>query len=293
MRVNIENDLEDSGRLAKFCRLMKWGLDRGMGRMVRVYRDTQHAEIVAATREEIVAATVVRANDATEASRVIDAMIGAQLADLLPDGQIFIRGNEKHVCRLARLRQSSLAGGLARGKQMAATRLPITSHTAALLTPYSYTPAAPDLSPNGREGNAGTDLRANPAALALEAFYLGRRKGSLLTRLPPSERVAIDELLCLTGNPQAVLENYLGDEREYYKKRKWPLSLLVQNIGEHDGSSEASQRKRTTAQVIDEQVRERASQATDEAPAPISAPVLSESQIAENLARVRELMGSI
>lgn len=77
-----------------------------------------------------------------------------------------------------------------------------------------------------------------------------------MTGLPQDERVALDELIRITSNPQAVLEHYLADKREYYDKRKWPISLLVKNIHEHDGSTvEAAPKKRSFAHRTEDEQR--------------------------------------
>lgn len=248
MRVNIEDDLDTSGRLAKFCKRMKWDHDRGLGRLVRFYRATQDAELATASRAEILVATLPRSEDVAEANRVIDAMIYSQLADITDEGKIRIRGNLAHVERIKQIRENAAKGGKAKAAKALANAKQTDSEClaiSALLAPNSYIPAAPDLLPNGREGNADSDPRANPAALALEKFYLGNRKGSLLTRLPPAERIAIDELLRAVGNDieaaKKILQHYLADARDYYDKRKWPISLLVDNIGEHDGSGDAEE----------------------------------------------------
>lgn len=75
-------------------------------------------------------------------------------------------------------------------------------------------------------------------SLSLEKFYLERR-GMLARRLPPKERAALDEICHIANDPKAAIEHYLADGREYYTKRKWPLSVLLENIGEHTSTNTA------------------------------------------------------
>lgn len=87
-------------------------------------------------------------------------------------------------------------------------------------------------------------------ALELEKFYLDKRGGGILQRLPPKERAALQELVDTTTDPKAVIENFLGDKREYYEKRKWPLRVLLENIQEHLGHAPSLRRRLPTSQEV-------------------------------------------
>lgn len=248
MRVNVEDDLDKSGRLERFAREMRWSNDRALGRLVRVWGATQDAEIITASREEIVRVTLVRAKDREEAERVVDALIASHLADE-NNGLITIHGNEKHVTRLVSMRKTASAGGSSRaaGKRLAngcfapaenqpsSKRAPAPSSApgSLLLIP----PAAPsDLIQPG-VCDAASDLRAPAASLALEKFYLEglakKPNGSLRTRLTPNERVELNQIAGGVSEPRAVVAKFLADEREHYQARKWALSCLVRDLSQH------------------------------------------------------------
>ncbi len=97
----------------------------------------------------------------------------------------------------------------------------------------------------------------DPDVLSLEKFYLEKRGGSgLLSRLPPKEKQALEVLVGLTTDPRKVIEHYLADNSDYYVRRKWPISVLVDNIGQHLGTGEKTS-PRAANDVFDPSVSRR------------------------------------
>jgi hypothetical protein len=155
-RVNIEDDLWTSGRLWKLAKAAKLDEDTALGRLVNVYRLTQAAGLVSDTQARVGTVIVIAfANDA-DADAFLTAMISAQLAAVLENGHIHIRGNEQHVARLTKLREMAANGGkkrqqekpndfgsrgLAAGKPGLSRMEPEPSPHGALLTPSSLLPS--------------------------------------------------------------------------------------------------------------------------------------------------------
>lgn len=111
MRVNIEDDLWTSGRLSKLARSAKLDEDTALGRLVNVYRLTQRAGIAIESAARICTVVVLAFESDEAADQFLTAMISAQLAAVLEDGRIHIRGNDKHVARVAEMLANASKGG--------------------------------------------------------------------------------------------------------------------------------------------------------------------------------------
>lgn len=113
MRVNIEDDLWTSGRLLKLARVMKWEEAKTLGHLALVYRATQKAGIIIDSQPRVLTVCVLHFESDEETERFLTAMVASQLASILEDGNMHIRGNEKHVKRLERLASKASDGGKA------------------------------------------------------------------------------------------------------------------------------------------------------------------------------------
>ena len=115
-RTNIEDDLESSGRLAKFARTMGWDHDKAAGRLMFVYKDTQRKGLAVCSREEFVEATAARADSDHEADAVFSAMVAARLVAILPDDTFEIKGSQTQIARLGTFNGGRSAGGQERAR---------------------------------------------------------------------------------------------------------------------------------------------------------------------------------
>lgn len=114
MRVNLEDSaLEHLPRLAKE---MGWSLREAWGQLAFVYRATQRAEVHEETPARLVTICALHFDSDEQAERFFTAMVRAQLAVVLDDGRIRIRGNERRLSELDEWRKRSVAGGKARAK---------------------------------------------------------------------------------------------------------------------------------------------------------------------------------
>lgn len=220
-RVNIEDDLWTSGRLSKLARTARLDEDRALGRLVSVYRLTQRAGIVADTSERICFAVAIAFESDDEADVFLTAMIAAQLAAVLEDGTIHIKGNEKHVDRLERLRSTSSAGGKARQEKkrndfQAVMAEKPADNQAVGSAPYSLLPTPFSKTESEKDARAPEDLQPvganHPEVQFFEAKYRELFKGP---RLSPVERGWVGEIIraCAdAGRPWSdVLDFYARD----------------------------------------------------------------------------------
>lgn len=271
VRTSVQDEVIYSGRLSAFARALgKEDLD-ALGWLVFAWHDTQNAHFISGKRPALKRLLSVRFG--AEADRVIDALLDSLLADIRRE-KIEIRGNRAHVNKLVLLRQIKVNGGKKRASN-ASRRKDGTFHpaddqqtTSSQPAETSYITTSPSTTTSKSEECAPAfdpyEPRTNPAALEFEKYYLSKKPGSLLTALPPKERIARDELLRLTGNPQAahkVLDHYLADNREFYRKVGHRLQTLVDNIGEHDGASVAAPKIKTPADAINAGIAERREEA--------------------------------
>jgi hypothetical protein len=171
VRVNIEDDLWTSGRLLKLARVMKWEEAKALGHLVLVYRATQKAGIISETQARVLTVCVLHFESDEETDRFLTAMVSSQLAAVLENGDLHIRGNERHVERLDRLLSNSGKGGKASAvtrqkkindsqtESQASAKLQGTTTQAVGNAPYSLLP-----SPSSKEVNTKIlDLAVTPA----------------------------------------------------------------------------------------------------------------------------------
>jgi hypothetical protein len=237
VRTNFEDDLVSSGRLAAFARSMKKDERDALGWILFAYRDTQNAKFSSGRREHLKRILSVRF--AEHADRVIDAMIDSLLADLRRD-RVSIRGNANQIGRLDLLRQKKAKAGVARASSATrgkdgTFRPAHGQHPPAQSSAPAPAPApAPKKEREESEEAPAFVRNEDIEVLSLEKYYLEKRGHvGLLTRLPPKEKQALETLRGLTTDPRKVIDHFLKDKNDYYAKRKWPLTVLVDNIGQH------------------------------------------------------------
>ena len=161
MRVNVEDSVyEHLPRLAKECGRT---LTDALGQLVLVYRATQRAEVHEETPARLTTICALHFDSDEAADRFFTAMIAAQLAVLLDDGRIRIRGNGEHIARLNQYRDRASKGGNAKARKrndFVASKQAPSKHQAA--TPLStsvpsYAPSSFLLSPI-QETNTNTGI---------------------------------------------------------------------------------------------------------------------------------------
>lgn len=109
MRVNLEESVKK--HLPRIARHMGWSHREAFGTLGLVYGLTQQAGIYEDTPARIVTVCALEFDDDTQANRFLDAMILAQLAVLLDDGKVRIRGNKEHIERIQQFREKASRGG--------------------------------------------------------------------------------------------------------------------------------------------------------------------------------------
>lgn len=164
VRVNIEESVFE--HIPRLASEMGWDFDRALGKLARVYRATQDAEIYEEESPRLVTVCALIFTSDDEAERFFTAMIRAQLAVLLDDRRVRIRGNKEHIERLNGYRARASAGGIARSRKsndFVASKQAPSKHQ--LATPLSTN--EPSLAPllpfsNTEETTKNLDLASTP-----------------------------------------------------------------------------------------------------------------------------------
>lgn len=253
MRVNIEDDLFVSGRLRAFAFHMGLPEHAALGVLCFVWRDTQHASFSEGDIGKFFELVRIRLPE-FDPAKIADAMVAAGLAN--QEGNLLqLKGNTGRIRDLKAWYEQKVSAGRKGGLQASAKRalsgiqavakrslgeLEATAkRKVPVLSPMSLYTAAPIFNELGA-CDADSDLRARPAALALEKFYLEelakKPHGSLRTRLTPNERLELDQIAGGVSDPKAVIARFLADEREHYRNRKWSLACLAKDLNDHSAS---------------------------------------------------------
>lgn len=118
VRVNVEDDVKK--HLPRLAAEMGWTQREALGCLVLVWGATQDALIYEDTPERVATVCALCFDSDSQAQRFITAMIGAQLAMVLDDGRVRIRGNKEHIERLEGYRIRATKGGRAKAVLQAA-----------------------------------------------------------------------------------------------------------------------------------------------------------------------------
>lgn len=203
MRVNIEDTIwEHIPRLAKELR---WDEDRALGKLARVYRVTQKAEVYEESPSRLVTVCALHFDSDQEAESFFTAMIAAQLASLLVDGRIRIKGNLEHIERLKTYRNRAQQGGIARSKKtndLLASKQATGSHKASTPPSSSEPSYAPMLLTPNNEEEILDQQSAKP-------------KRERKPRTPSAPAASP------TGFGDVVAAWFAAYERRYHRKPKW------------------------------------------------------------------------
>jgi hypothetical protein len=114
VRVNIEESIKK--HLPRLASEMKWSPNEALGQLVRLYGSTQAAGVYEETAPRILTVCALDFDSDEIGERFLTAMIKAQLATVLEDGRIRIRGNDKHVKRVTVYKLRASRGGKASAK---------------------------------------------------------------------------------------------------------------------------------------------------------------------------------
>lgn len=141
VRVNLEDTIHE--HIPRLAKEMGWSHREALGQLALVYRATQRAEIHEETPARLVTVCALHFDSDEQGERFFTAMLRAQLAVLLADGRIRIRGNGEHIARLIDYRARASKAGLA---SSAAKRKKLNDFVNYKLTPSQPT-ANPQLTP--------------------------------------------------------------------------------------------------------------------------------------------------
>lgn len=123
MRVEIDDDLESSGRLSKLARYMGWNEREALGALVKVYRTTQRGGIIEASVSKLITQCSIHFDSDEQTLQFINAMLAAKLAQSeaftntrIPfksgsSDAVFIVGNGKKISKRQKLRTNASLGG--------------------------------------------------------------------------------------------------------------------------------------------------------------------------------------
>ncbi len=161
-RVNLEESVKR--HCLRIAKVMGWSHREAYGTLGLVYGLTQEAGIYEDTADRIVTVCALEFDDDSQAQRFITAMISAQLAVVLEDGRIRIKGNKEHIERLQSYRKRASLGG----KRAAAVRyknsndfvsnsLANAQAPAQAIAQHSFTPLQDPLTP--QVGNSLTQAQ--------------------------------------------------------------------------------------------------------------------------------------
>lgn len=213
-----------------------------LGAMICFWDDTQNAGFVGGTKEQILDYI---GGTSCWSSKMFDAMLNCCLLSPYDDGSYLIVGNKKHVDALHLLSKSRSKNGKNRaksatrdsnGRYQQTVQQPSSSHPA---NSSSVSVSVSDPVSNDLNGSMYLiqDLIRRPQIDAhtqnLEKKYL-EKVGRIGQRLTPREREYLNIAIQAAGESvEKALDNFLADDRDYYKSRKWPLSSFVNDIGQH------------------------------------------------------------
>jgi hypothetical protein len=114
VRVNIEDSIKK--HLPRLASEMGWSANEALGQLVRLYGATQAAGVHEETSDRILTVCALEFASDDVGERFLTAMIKAQLAVVLDDGRIRIRGNGEHVQRAIVYKNRASNGGKASAK---------------------------------------------------------------------------------------------------------------------------------------------------------------------------------
>ncbi len=115
MRVNVEDSVRR--HLPRLAKEMGWSMREALGALAMVYNSTQAAGIYEDTPARIATVIVLDFDDDEQADKFVTAMIASQLAVMLSDGRVRIRGNQERISELNEWYQQKVDAGRRGGKE--------------------------------------------------------------------------------------------------------------------------------------------------------------------------------
>lgn len=270
MRVNIEDDLWESGRLRKLAMVLGVSEELALGRLVGVYRRTQTELIVTDSIDRVHTIICVDFADDDDARRFLFAMASANLATIEGE-KITIRGNQNHVDRFRDHQAKSAMGGKRSHEKRQQIREAQVEHRSTTGQPQVNTPISdllntdlrPPSKPRPKRLRYSEETRAEVLPVAQLRLDLLKAKGFEVTDRVSDQAIAdakkIHERWPVDWD--AIVRFFLAEETPWLLQHKWPYSSLLRFADDYElrwrnrgpAKPKATVREKTLAQILAEQ----------------------------------------